>query len=594
MLRKRQKLTATQQQTIQAELKDAYDFDPRDPLFGLSRDQLSGAGISRRATLRLLAASGALTAMHLLPGTTGTARAQARGGDLVAGWSGVGEIVTLDPAQINQVLQFQITSNVLGGLTHLNADLVAEGDMAESWTVNEDGTEIIFKLRSGATFHNGDAFTAEDIVFTYNRSKDPDKSINAGLLKNVASVEALNDLEVKFTLSSPQASFFVKTTERASGRALTIVSRGALETMGNAQYGLAPVGTGPFRITEHVLGQGVKMEAFADYWDPSRPGVDTITIIPIPETEPLGAAMEAGDIHIIGGNPVPAELVDRFQANDDLVVDVIGGNGFQSLFINPWRDPFKVTSFDKPLEELMAEPGFQVRLALAKSIDRERLIELALFGRGVPAFGSINPAMGFFFDEDLGETSNQSFDVDEARNLLATAGFPDGDGFPTLTLKAGTPQRREVQIIADMLKRALNIKIEVEIKEFQVLVPEFQSMDYDLLRIGSGGDFDPDDGIVDFFQTGSRLNGPKRDKDAMPYGHFGEKDVDEVGAEQSRTVDLDKRRELVQQVNRITSDKVASGFLYHPVDTLVHSKAINFPAESRIVGLVDMDRITFN
>ena len=177
--------------------------------------------------------------------------------------------------------------------------------------------------------------------------------------------------------------------------------------------------------------------------------------------------------------------------------------------------------------------------------------------------------------------------------VSSDGGFPDGDGFPTLTLKAGTPQRREVQIIADMLKQTLNITIKIDIKEFQVLVPELQAIDFDLLRIGSGGDFDPDDGIVDFMQTGSRLNGPNRDKATMPFGYFGEKDVDEVGAEQSRTVDLEQRKELVQRVNRITSDKVASGFLYHPVDTLVHSKVIDFPAESRIVGLVDMDRITF-
>ncbi len=594
MVRKAKELTLQEQKRIKDELKDAHDFDPRDPLFGLSKDQLSGPSISRRASLRLLAASGALSAWHLMPGMTRSAIAQNRGGDLVAGWSGVGEIVTLDPAQINQVLQFQISSHILGGLTHLNADLVAEGDMAESWTVDDSGTEIVFKLREGVTFHNGDAFTAEDVVFTFLRSKDPDQSINGGLLANVASAEALNDLEVKFNLLAPQASFFVKTTERASGRALTIVSRGALESMGASQYGLTPVGTGPFRVTEHVLGQGVKLEAFADYWDPSRPGVDSINIIPIPETEPLGAAMEAGDIHIIGGNPVPAELVDRFAANDELVVDVIGGNGFQSLFINPWRDPFKVPDFNKPLAELMEEPGFQVRLALAKAIDRERLIELALFGRGVAAYGTINPAMGFFFEDDLGENSNQRFDPDEARRLLASAGFPNGDGFPTLTLKAGTPQRREAQIIADLLKTVLNIEIDIEIKEFQVLVPEFQAVDYDLLRIGSGGDFDPDDGIVDFMQTGSRLNGASRDKDAMPFGHFGEAVVDGEGTEQSSTVDLDQRRALVRKVNRITSDKVASGFLYHPVDTLVHSKAINFPAESRIVGLVDMDRVTFN
>ncbi|HIF09054.1 MAG TPA: hypothetical protein EYQ81_03880 [Sneathiellales bacterium] len=280
-------------------------------------------------------------------------------------------------------------------------------------------------------------------------------------------------------------------------------------------------------------------------------------------------------------------------ANSEIVVDIIGGNGFQSVFLNPWRDPFKVPSFDKPVSELMKEKGFKVRLAIAKAIDRDRFIERAQFGRGVPAFGTINPAMGFFFDENLGETSNQKFDAPAARKLLADAGYPNGDGFPTLTMKGGPPVRRDMQIIADMLKTNLNITINVEIREFQVLVPEFQKVDYDMLRIGSGGDFDPDDGIVDFMQSTSRLNGANRDKSAMAFGHFGEADVDKLGDEQSRTSDLNKRRELVQKVNRITSDKVASAFIYHPVDTLVHRKEVNFPSRSRIVGLVDLDRVSF-
>ena len=225
-------LSSDQEKRIKDQLDDAYDFDPRDPLFGLGRDKHSGPQIARRSVLRLMAASGILTAWHLMPGATSKAFAQQRGGTLKAGWAGVGEITTLDPAQINQVLQFQITSSVLSGLTHLNADLVAEADVAESWTINDTGTEIVFKLREGVTFHNGDKFTADDVIFTFNRSKDPEQSINGGLLKNVASLEKKNDFEVKFTLSAPQASFFVKTTERASGRALTIVSRGGLEQLG--------------------------------------------------------------------------------------------------------------------------------------------------------------------------------------------------------------------------------------------------------------------------------------------------------------------------------------------------------------------------
>ena len=71
------------------------------------------------------------------------------------------------------MLQFQISSNVLSGLTHINPELAAEGDLAEDWSVSDDGKEWTFRLREGLTFHNGDPFTAEDVVFTYNRSKDP-------------------------------------------------------------------------------------------------------------------------------------------------------------------------------------------------------------------------------------------------------------------------------------------------------------------------------------------------------------------------------------------------------------------------------------
>ena len=128
--------------------------------------------------------------------------------------------LTIDPAQINQVLQFQIASNVLSGLMHIDNSLVAQGDLAESWEVSADGLTYTITLREGVTFHNGDAFTSEDVLFTFNRSSDPEQSIHSRVIANVASLEALNDLEVKFTLKSPQASFLTKALERASGRAM--------------------------------------------------------------------------------------------------------------------------------------------------------------------------------------------------------------------------------------------------------------------------------------------------------------------------------------------------------------------------------------
>lgn len=600
------------------ELQWAYNYDPNDPLFGLSRADLSGPKLSRRTVLRLMAAAGMLPAAGLIascaptaaptaapteaptaaqppptaevkPTQPPTATPRPAGGHLVCGWSNTPEITTLDPARINQVLQFQIASNILSGLTHINPDLTAEGDLAETWEVSPDGLEWTFKLRKGVTFHNGDPFTADDVVFTYNRSKDPEQSIHSGVLTNVADCQKVDDYTVKLILSKPQASLLVKTLERASGRAMTIVNRRALEEMGPEQYGLTPIGTGPFKVVEHKLGQAVIVERFENYFDPTRPILDKITFQPIPEAEPLAAAIEAGDIQLIGGNPPAAQLIDRFVANPDLVVSEIPGPGFQALWMNPWRDPFKVPDFDKPLEELKKEPGFMVRLAIAKAIDRDDLIKRAQFGRGVPAFGTINPAMRYFFNTEINKTSEQRYDPEEARRLLAEAGFPNGEGFPVLKLLVTPDGKREGEIIADILKTNLNINIELDLKDWTVLVELFDKMDFDMARIGSGGDYDPDDGLVDWMQTTSKFNGPDRPAD-MPFGLFSIKEVDELVEQERAETDLAKRKELVQKANKLTSDKVAAAFLFHPTDILVYRTTVIYPDVSRIPGLVDLDR----
>ena len=577
-----------------ADIDHAYDFDPHDPMAGLNAQDLSGSTISRRTTLRLLAAAGVLGAYHMVPGSGAIRSAAAAGGTLTCGWAGVGEILTLDPAKINQVLQFQITSNVLSGLTHINSSLIAEGDLAQSWEVSADGKEYTFSLRKGVTFHNGDTFDADDVIYTYNRSKDPDKSIHSRVLANVQEVVKIDSHTVKFVLKAAQASFLVKATERASGRALTIISRGALASMGDSQYGLTPVGTGPFKVAEHTLGQGVVLEKNPNYYDPSRPSLDKVVIKPIDGAEPLAGAIEAGDIQFIGGNPVPAQLVDRFAANPDLVVDEKPGPGFQSVWINPWHESMKVTDFNKPLDELKKEKGFMVRLALAKALDRAQFVKQARFGRGVPAYGSINPAMGFYYDSGIAETSEQAFDLEGARALMAQAGYPNGEGFPALEMLTTPGTKRDGQVIANMFKKNLGITVNVVPKDFSVGIADFRVMKFDLRLGGSGGDYDPDDGVVDWMQTNSKFNGPGRDKEKHPFGFFSEAEVDALIAQQSVTADPAARKEIVQKANKITSDKVACGFLYHPVDIQVRHKSVNFPSESRIPGLNDLDRVTLS
>ena len=595
MRKKYEELTAEEQRKVRESYTDAMDFDRQDPLFGLSREELSGPTLSRRTALRLFAAAGTLSAAHLLPSVGIPEAKAATGGHLRCGWANVGEIRTLDPAKMNQVAQFQITSNVLSGLMHLDSQFVPYGDAAESWTISDDGKEYVFKLREGMVFHNGDPFTSKDVVYTYNRSRDKDKSFHYRVLNNVVGCEALNDLEVKLVLGKPQASLLTKTLQRSFGRAMTIVNQRALEEMGEANYGLAPVGTGPFKVTEHQLGQGVVLERFDKYYDPERPKLDKITYKPISDAEPLAAAIEAGDVDLIGGGGgIALELLDRFETNPDLTVVTTPGAGFQGVFINPHREPFKVSDFNKPVEELMKEPGFMVRLAIAKGLDRERFLKQATFGRGAPAYGSINQAMGFFFDTELGSQSAQSYDLEAARKLLADAGYPDGKGFPKLSIKTSVQNRRDAQIVAGILKRNLNIEVGVETREGSVNLDEFLAMKWDMMRIGSGGDYDPDDAIVDWMQTASKFNGTRRDKSKMAFGYFSEKRADELITAQQFETDLEKRKAMVQEADRITSDKVAAAFLFHPVDRMVYRKNVNYPAEAQVPGLADMDRVSLS
>jgi len=578
------------------ELEQAHDYDPRDPLLSLNSEELSGPKLTRRATLRLLAATGGLCVAQLVPGLRPKAAfaAGVSGGTLNCAWAGVGEIVTLDPAQINQVLQFQITSNVLSGLMHITPELIAEGDLAESWTVAEDGLSYVFKLREGVTFHNGDAFTSKDVLFTYNRSKDPEQSIHSRVVGNVTNVEALNDLEVKFTLSNPQASFLTKTLERSSGRAMTIVSENAINSLGLAQYGLTPVGTGPFKITKHEQGAEVVLEKFENYYDPERPKLDKVIITPVDGTEPLAAAIESGDIQYIGGNPLPPQLVERFQKNPDITVDIKPGPGFQSIWLNPWRDYMKVTDFNKPLEELKKEKGFMVRLALAKALNRDVYVQQAMFGNAAPAHGTINSAMGFYFDEELANSSEQAYDPEGAKQLLADAGFPGGEGFPELQLITTPNTKRNGLVVANIYKQVLGITVNVAPMEFSVGIDLFDRNDYDMRLGGSGGDYDPDDGLVDWMQTKSKFNGRERDKSIHPFGFFSDAEVDSLVDEQAVTADPEARKALVQKANKLTSDKVASGFLFHPVDIRAYSSKVNVPEESKIPGLTDLDRVTIS
>lgn len=154
--------------------------------------------------------------------------------------------------------------------------------------------------------------------------------------------------------------------------------------------------------------------------------------------------------------------------------------------------------------------------------------------------------------------------------------------------------KRNGLVVANIYKQVLGITVNVAPMEFSVGIDLFDRNDYDMRLGGSGGDYDPDDGLVDWMQTKSKFNGRERDESIHPFGFFSDAEVDELVDEQAITAAPEARKALVQKANKLTSDKVACGFLFHPVDIRAYSSKVNVPDESKIPGLTDLDRITLS
>jgi peptide/nickel transport system substrate-binding protein len=251
---------------------------------------LSGPYVSRRTLLQLAAASGAagyasrLAATSAAPArrshTSALRQDVKQGGELRWGF-GLGQIPTLDPGQVTLgIVAGELLSNLFSGLVQFDEELGIIPDLAEDWQVSEDGLEYTFTLRSGLIFHNGDTLTAKDFVYTYERTTNPDfASAQANKLALVTDIQPPDDTTLTITQSAPYAPFLATACSRGPGRALTPISQRAIEEMGDEQFGLAPVGCGPFMIDPDTVevGGGFEMVAFED-WYGGRPPLDKVIV----------------------------------------------------------------------------------------------------------------------------------------------------------------------------------------------------------------------------------------------------------------------------------------------------------------------------
>jgi len=536
---------------------------------------LSGPRVSRRTLLQVAAASGATAYAFRLASVSAAASSSRRiaarpasqepkqGGELHWGF-GLGQIPTLDPGQVTLgIVAGELLSNLFSSLVQFDEELGIIPDLAETWEVSEDGLNYTFHLRQGLTFHNGDSLTAADFVYTHERTINPDfASPQANKLALITDIHAVDDLTLAITLKSPSAPFLATTCSRGPGRALTPISRRAIEEMGDEQFGMTPVGCGPFMMLPETyeVGGGFEMVAF-DGWYGGRPPLDKVIVQLVAEPSTLVSALEAGDVDMV--DILPLIGYDQIAAHDDITIVEAAGTNWIGLTMNYHNPPWD---------------NIDARMAVAKAIDRQAMINTAFFGRSIPAIGPIAPAFEWAYVPPEEFEDAQAYNIDEARQLAQAAGL---EGLQPVLITS-TAGQRESEIMRTQLSE-IGLDVQIEQMQTNAYNERRTAGDYDLVFLGSVVDADPDDGVWNYFHS----TGPSN-----PSG-YNNPEADRLADAQRASNDQAERTTLLQELQRVVNRDVAFAFLYHnPEVTSFYNDVMGLPniPEQRYLEGVWLDR----
>lgn len=275
--------------------------------------------------------------------------------------------------------------------------------LAESWDVSKDGTEYTFKLRQDVTFHNGEPFNADSVVFSWERGKAPGMqwSDRWAVAK---SVEKVDDYTVKITTDGPSPLLLAIIAGNWA-----MVPPKYIKEVGEEGFAAKPVGTGPFKLVEWKQGDRIVMEANPDYWQKGLPKLKNLIFRPIPESATRVAAIQTGDVDI--ATRLSSEEAKSLMGVENVrlikyPIDRVFYIAFNNL----------TTGKGQPTEDP------KVRQAMNYAIDVKAITD-SLFD------GFARPTTGFVTPNNLGfEESLQPFayDPEKARQLLTEAGYPKG------------------------------------------------------------------------------------------------------------------------------------------------------------------------
>ncbi|MEW8977383.1 MAG: peptide ABC transporter substrate-binding protein [Symbiobacterium sp.] len=506
---------------------------------------------------------------------------------------------TIDPRVSTGFPESHVELALFEGLMRLNDQGNAVPAAAEKVDVNEDNTVFTFHLRDGLKWSNGDPLTAEDFVWSWKSTLDPllaseyayqlyyikgaeemntftsdpkwanasDEEIKAEFEKLAANfgAVALDDKTLQVTLVAPTPYFLSLTAHHT----YYPVHKASVEANPDGWFRdpETTVGNGPFKMVSWTDKDKVVVEKNPNYWDADNIKLDRIEFYLIEEESTATTMWENGELDIVQAGVNTAEL--------DRLKEQYGENGTGELKILPdMAFYYYICNVEKePLNDK------RVRQALAYAIDREAIVEeitkggeppaRSLVPEGIPdPTGSAND-----FRKNAGDLFTE--DVQKAQQLLAEAGYPNGEGFPKLTILYNKSEAHQkiAEAIQEMWKKNLNIDVELTNQEWAVYLDSRNTGDFDIARAGWMGDYLDPMTFLDMWVTGGGNNDT----------NWGNAQYDSLVEFARKSADQNERMKAMHEAEALLMDEMPIIPIYHYTRIVLVSKNVqgwSMPATS--------------
>jgi peptide/nickel transport system substrate-binding protein len=430
-------------------------------------------------------------------------------------------------------------------------------ELATDWSVSDDGLTWTMTIVEGATFHDGEPLTAEDIAFTIELYKATD---DFPFLPSYAAyfdtVQATDDTTLVLTTEEPIGNF------EANMVFMYVLPMHIWEGVedpvefDNAEM----IGSGPFQLTSFTRNESAQLAANADYWG-TPPSIDGILFRTIGNADARVTALTTGELDAI--TEFPATAIPALQNAENVnvhIADIGAGGTLRDIFFNLVDDE-TCPEDDGVCTGHPALRDLAVRQALAMATDKQQIIDVATLGTGSPGLSLVPPGLGDFYADDV---SDWPYDPAAANDLLDEAGYVDSDGdgirecrddqeCDTLTFRFNYPDDidtapREAELLAGMWAE-VGVQIQIQGLDSDALTsiccPAF---DFDVILWGWGSDPDP----------GFLLGVALCDEIASGFSETGycNADYDELYYAQGAETDPDERIALVREMQRILVEDV--------------------------------------